>query len=92
MIVDDSTFERLRRFTESRVLDGETIVIPDPKRLIAMKLRALNAGSRQNREKDWDDILGVIRASGLNVEDPEFHNIIERYGQPGTITELRRRL
>ncbi|MBV8587171.1 MAG: nucleotidyltransferase family protein, partial [Verrucomicrobia bacterium] len=92
MIVDDSTFERLERFTESRVLDGETIVIPDPKRLIAMKLHALNASSRQNREKDWDDIVGVIRASGLNVEDPEFLNIIERYGQPGTITELRRRL
>jgi hypothetical protein len=92
MIVDDSTFERLRQFTESRVLDGETIVIPDPKRLIAMKLHALSASLRQSREKDWDDIVGVIRASGLDIEDPEFQNIIGRYGDPGTIAELRRRL
>jgi hypothetical protein len=92
MIVDDSTFERLRQFTESRVLDGETIVIPDPKRLIAMKFHALSASLRQSREKDWDDIVGVIKANGLDIEDPEFRNIIGRYGDPGTIAELRRRL
>lgn len=57
MIVDETTFTRLSHFTEARVFDARTIRIPDPKRLIAMKLHALKAASRLNREKDWDDIM-----------------------------------
>ena len=33
MIVDETTFTRLSHFTETRVFDGSTIRIPDPKRL-----------------------------------------------------------
>jgi len=92
MIVDETTFERLSQFTESRVLDGENIQIPDPKRLIAMKLHALKAVSRSNREKDWDDIAGVIRATNQDIEDHHFQEILKQYGQPGAIDEIRRRL
>jgi hypothetical protein len=92
MIVDETTFERLSQFTEPRVLDGENIQIPDPKRLIAMKLHALKAVSRLNREKDWDDIAGVIRATNQNIEDRDFQEIVKQYGQPGAIDEIRRRL
>jgi hypothetical protein len=92
MIVDETTFERLSQFTESRVLDGENIQIPDPKRLIAMKLHALKAVSRLNREKDWDDIAGIIRATNQNIEDRDFQEIVKQYGQPGAIEEIRRRL
>jgi hypothetical protein len=92
MVVDERTFERVVRSSESRVFDGEQILIPDPKRLIAMKLHALRAVSRTNREKDWSDIVGVIRGSNLAIEDPELREIIERYGPTEAFTELRRRL
>jgi hypothetical protein len=92
MVVDERTFERVVRSSESRVFDGEQILIPDPKRLIAMKLHALKAVSRTNREKDWSDIVGVIRGSNQAIEDPELREIIERYGPTEAFTELRRRL
>ena len=92
MIVDETTFTRLSRFTEARVLDERTIRIPDPKRLVAMKLHALKAASRLNREKDWNDIVGVIRASNLSIEDPEFQEIVQQYGSPGAIDEIKSRL
>lgn len=69
-----------------------TIRIPDPKRLVAMKLHALKAPSRLNREKDWNDIVGVIRASNLSIEDREFQEIVQQYGAPGAIDEIKRRL
>ncbi|MBV8277907.1 MAG: hypothetical protein JO170_21960 [Verrucomicrobia bacterium] len=92
MIVDQSTFTRLSHFIETRVFDGRTIRIPDPKRLVAMKLHALKAASRVNREKDWDDVVGVIRASNLSIEDREFEEIVQQYGSPGAIEEIKRRL
>lgn len=92
MVADERTFERIVRSSESRVFDGEQILIPDPKRLVAMKLHALKAVSRATREKDWGDIVGVIRASNQNIEDAELQEIVERYGPPGAFAELRRRL
>jgi len=92
MIVDEITFTRLSHFTEARVFDGWTIQIPDPKRLVAMKLHALKAVSRLNREKDWDDIAGVIRASNLDIEDREFKEIVQTYGSPGAVDEIKGRL
>jgi hypothetical protein len=92
MVVDDRTFERVIGSGESRIFDGEQILIPDSKRLVAMKLHALKAVSRTNREKDWGDIVGVIRASNQTIEDAELQEIVERYGPPGSLAELRRRL
>lgn len=57
-----------------------------------MKLHALKAVFRTNREKDWGDIVGVIRASNQVIEDAEFKEIVERYGPPGSLAELRSRL
>ena len=92
MIVDQTTFDRLSLFTESRVLDGNRILIPDPLRLVALKLHALKAVSRPDREKDWADIAGVIRAAGIDLENPEFQAIVQRYGPLESNAELRRRL
>lgn len=92
MIVDETTFTRLSHFTEARVLDERTIRIPDPKRLVAMKLHSLKAASRLNREKDRNDIVGVVRANNLTIEDPEFQEIVQDYGSPGAIDEIKRRL
>jgi hypothetical protein len=44
------------------------------------------------REKDWTDIAGVIRAARLDLDNPEFQAIIQRYGPLESNTELRRRL
>ena len=92
MIVDATTFQRLNQFTEPRTFDGEQIRIPDAKRLVALKLHALKASARTTREKDWSDIVGIILAAQLDIEDPEFQDIVQTYGEPGAIAKIKRRL
>jgi len=92
MVVDERTFQQVVRSGESRVLDDEQILIPDAKRLIAMKLHALKAVTRARREQDWADIVGVIRATNQAIEDTELREIIDRYGPSGAFAELRQRL
>ncbi|MBV8816675.1 MAG: hypothetical protein JO271_19480 [Verrucomicrobia bacterium] len=90
MIVDATTFQRLNQFTESRTFDGEQIRIPDAKRLVALKLHALKASTRTTRDKDWSDIVGIILAAQLDIEDPEFQDIVQTYGEPGAIAKIKR--
>jgi hypothetical protein len=91
MIVDDETFSRLNRFTEHRVLDGERILIPDVLRLVALKLHAARSATRSRQETDWQDIVGILRAARQDLDNPEFKEIVERYGGQATLAEIRRR-
>jgi hypothetical protein len=91
MIVDDQTFLRLNRFTEHRVLDGERILIPDALRLVALKLHATRSATRSRQETDWQDIIGVLRAARQDLDNTELKEIVERYGGPAAIAEIRRR-
>jgi hypothetical protein len=92
MVVDQTTFERLDRFAEERIFDGERIKIPSAVHLVALKLHATRDVTRQSSEIDWEDIVGVLRAAKQNIDDPEFRAIVERYGGPEAIHEIKRRL
>jgi hypothetical protein len=92
MIVDAQTFSRLIRFTEHRVLDGERILIPDALRLVALKLHAIRSATRSRQETDWQDIVGILRAARQDLENTEFKEIVERYGGPAALAEIRQRL
>jgi hypothetical protein len=92
MIVDDTTFERLYLFTEERLFDGEQIRIPNAVHMVALKLHAAQDATRRRSEVDWEDIVGVLRAAQQNVDDAEFRAIVERYGGPAAIHEIKRRL
>jgi len=92
MVVDQTTFERLSRFTEKRTLDGEQIRVPNAVHLVALKLHATRDLTRRRSEIDWEDIVGVLRAANQNVDDLQFRAIVERYGGPGAFHEIKRRL
>ena len=92
MIVDDVTYSRLSAFGQRRELDHESVAIPDATRLIALKLHSARDTRRERRETDWEDIIGIIRAASLDVENAEFRAIVDRYGGPESLLEIKRRL
>jgi hypothetical protein len=92
MIVDDATFIRLKAFAEQRTFDGETVSIPDALRMVALKLHATRSTSRLRREIDWEDIAGILRTAKKSLDDPEYQEIVFRYGGSEAIAEIRRRI
>jgi hypothetical protein len=92
MIVDDQTLGRIEMTANQKVLDGQQIRIPDPLRLIALKLHATRDPARRTTETDWQDVAGLLQAVNLNLEDPELRAIISQYGGPGALTEIQRRV
>jgi hypothetical protein len=92
MIVDDQTFDRIEGTANQRMLDGQQIRIPDALRLIALKLHATRDPARRTTETDWQDIAGLVLVTNRNLEDPELRLIIARYGGPGALAEIKKRV
>lgn len=92
MIVDPETFQKLQATSRRVSVAGQDLSIPSPENLVALKLHA----TRQLRlsaaiEKDWEDILQIIRRQGLDLEDPAFRALVIRYGGPDAPTYLAQR-
>jgi Nucleotidyl transferase of unknown function (DUF2204) len=92
MIVDQRTFGRIKATSNEKVLDGEKIRIPDPLRLIALKLHATRDPNRRTSETDWQDVAALVVRTNRNLEDPELRAIVSQYGGPTALAEIRRRL
>jgi hypothetical protein len=92
MMVDDQTFGRIDVTAQQKVLDGQQIRIPDPLRLIALKLHATRDTTRRGTETDWQDVAGLLSATNRSLEEPELRMIISQYGGPGALNEIKRRL
>lgn len=92
MKVDAATFEKLESASEDSTLFGCPVRIPSPEHLVALKLHAVRQEGRVRKEQDWADVIGLIRSCGLDLENRDFHALIERYGGPDAITSIRRRL
>jgi hypothetical protein len=92
MLVEDETFSRLLQYTVEKNLDDEMVLIPDPLRLVALKLHATRTPGRRRRNTDLDDIAGVLRAARIPFDDPELQVILQSYGGAESSTEIRERL
>lgn len=93
MVVADDTFAKLNATSRGVCIAGQTVRIPSPENLIALKLHA----SRQRAEEsashqDWVDIVQIVRQQGLDVAEPSFRALLVRYGGPGTPDKLSRLL
>jgi hypothetical protein len=92
IIVDDQTFSRIEMTALQKILDGRQIRIPDVPRLIALKLHATRDATRRTIEADWQDIVGLVLAANLTLEDPELQAIVSRYGGTGALAQIKSRI
>jgi len=84
MLVEDEVFETL----EQSKIDSKPIATPGVVAMIALKLHAINQPARDDVEKDWSDVLALIKAHKLSLDDPDFSAIVLRHGGETAIQRI----
>lgn len=92
MLVSTDTFRKLRTERQQRAVGGATLDVPAPMHLVAMKLHALRHRAPAERDKDVQDIVGLVRRCGIDARGVEFRQVMERFGDESARAEIERRL
>lgn len=81
MVVDPATFAKLRATSRQVTVAGQILTIPSPENLVALKLHATRQRLHlPSVQKDWEDIVQIIRRHGLDLEEASFRALVVRYG------------
>ena len=93
MLADTGTFGKI--LAASRRCDignGQSLSIPSPLHLIAMKLHALRNPKRVEDGTDLQDVKYLIKKTEIDTSSKEFANIVERYATDAIRTRIIREL
>lgn len=85
MFVDDETFEKLRKESVRKGI----LHVPSPRHMVALKLHAAKSPTRSEPEKDWGDVEALVKLHRLDPDDPDFRDIILRYGGEESLARIR---
>ena len=85
MLVDDEVFQTLE-LTKS---DLKPIATPGVVSMIALKLHAIRQPSRDHVEKDWSDVLALVKAHQLSLDDPDFFATVLKHGGETAIKRIQ---
>ena len=88
MLVDTATFDRLQAGADKVAMQSVEVLIPSLPHLIALKLHALRQGGESRRPVDLADIAELIRFNHVDLANPPYPEILQRYGT----AEIRRQL
>lgn len=89
MIVSDETWARLRANAIAKPHGRRTVLVPSVPHLVALKLHAARSETRSTPEKDWNDIVELVRRHRLNPHDQEVADLVRRYGGEESLSRLR---
>ena len=90
MFVNPETWSKLRGEAEAKVSGRVTVHVPSPSHMVALKLHAASSPQRENAEKDWNDILQLVRRHHLDPNDEKFAALVTRYGGTGALDRLKK--
>jgi hypothetical protein len=85
MLVDDDVFRTL----ELTKTDSKPIATPGVVAMIALKLHAIKQPARDDVEKDWSDVLALVKAHKLSLDDPDFSATVLKHGGETAITRIQ---
>lgn len=85
MLVDDEVFEVLERSK----IDSKPIATPGVVAMIALKLHAIQQPARDDIEKDWSDVIALVKAHKLSLDDPDFSATVLKHGGEIAIKRIR---
>lgn len=85
MLVDDAVFDAL----DQTKTDAQPIATPGVEAIIALKLHAIQQPDRQDIAKDWSDILALVKAHRLTLDDPEFSATVLKHGGEAAIQKIQ---
>lgn len=88
MFVEQQTWEKLIEGAKAMQLGGESVLLPRPEYLVALKLHAAASPTRSRPAVDWEDIRQIIRISRLDSAEESFRELILRYGGPDALAKI----
>lgn len=80
LLVDDGTFDAMRRSGKLFRFGDATCLIPSLEHLIAMKLHALRFSGEKRMRRDAVDIIDLAEQGGIDLEGDRFRNLCDRFG------------
>lgn len=80
MYVNPDTWKKLRAEAVAKPSGQVTVHVPSPQHLVALKLHAATDPQRADAEKDWNDIVHLVRRHRMDPEDEGFSALVIRYG------------
>ena len=93
MLADASTFAAIEKSSRRcDVGNGQSLAVPSPLHLIAMKLHALRSPARFENGIDLQDVKHLIKTAGIDVSSREFTEVAERYATDKIRTRILREL
>ena len=88
MLVEKEVFQRLDRWKSGKGV----IPVPSVEAIIAMKLHAIRQPAREDVEKDWGDVMALIRLHGLTLDADAFSAMVMKHGGKEGYEKIRREL
>src|SRR5688572_22770983 len=85
MLVDDEVFQVLERTK----IDSKPIATPGVVAMIALKLHAIRQPARDNTEKDWSDVIALVKSHQLSLDDPDFSATVLKHGGETAIQRIQ---
>lgn len=92
MLVNGETFGKMINASRSIEMLGIMVNVPSPDHLIALKLHALRHGPEDRFEKDFGDVVGITRNTGLDPRSSSYREIFTRFGTTEIYEKVLRRL
>lgn len=85
MLVNDEVFQTL----ELTKIDSKPIATPGVVAMIALKLHAIQQPARDNVEKDWSDVLALVKTHQLSLDDPAFSATVFKHGGESALKRIQ---
>ncbi len=89
MLVNNTTFEKLNARAKVAAYIGSEIPVVAVEHLIALKLHALRQELPHRAIKDFLDVVELIRANHLDLNDSEMQEIFKRYATDDLARRIR---
>jgi hypothetical protein len=86
MLVDDDVYEVLAMAKRQVV----PIATPSVEAMIALKLHAAKHRNAAEAERDWSDLIALMRIHQLSLDDASFAAMVERHGGTAAIERIQK--
>jgi hypothetical protein len=85
MLVADEVFV----FLEKTKVDLTPLATPSVIAMVGLKLHAIHQPARASAAQDWADILALVKAHKLSLDDPEFSATVLRHGGDNAVARIK---
>lgn len=90
MYVNDATFDGMFVAAVPTQFDGVPVKVPSFEHLLALKLHVSKQELRHRRLYDWDDIVNLIVQNKIDMREPRWRAVFEKYGTLDLYEKVKR--